>query len=124
MITKLIIVAVGGSAGSVLRYLVFLLFDRYHATTFPWATLAVNLIGSLMIGFLWGLFDRVHISPGIRLLLFIGLLGGFTTFSTFAFDIFSLYRDGDYKMMITYLLSSNILSIGFAFLGYGVSRMF
>ncbi len=124
MITKLIIVAAGGSLGTVLRYLVFILFEKQHVSLFPWATLTVNIVGSLLIGFLWGMFDRIYISPGMRMLIFIGLLGGFTTFSTFAFDIFSLLRDGEYKLMIAYFLASNVLGIGGAMFGYYLTRIF
>ena len=124
MITKLLIVAAGGSVGSVLRYLVYLFFDRQYVSSFPWATLTVNVLGSLLIGFLWGFFDRIHVSSGIRLMIFIGLLGGFTTFSTFAFDIFSLFKAGEFKAMTTYLLISNILSLGGVFFGYAVTRLF
>ncbi len=124
MITKLLIVAAGGSLGSVLRYLVYVFFDKQYVSSFPWATLTVNIIGSLLIGFLWGFFDRYYISTGMRLLIFIGLLGGFTTFSTFAFDIFSLFRDGEFKLLAAYLLASNILSIGTVFIGYALTRLF
>ena len=124
MITKLLIVAAGGSLGSVMRYLVFVLFERQYPSSFPWATLTVNIVGSLLIGFLWGYFDRIHISSGMRLMIFIGLLGGFTTFSTFAFDIFSLFRDGEFKLMTIYFLSSNLLTIGAAFFGYAITRLF
>lgn len=124
MITKLLMVAVGGGIGSVLRYLVYILLEKEHVSVFPWATLTVNIVGSFIIGLLWGLFDKIHISPGMRMLIFIGLLGGFTTFSTFAFDLFNLMRDGEYKLMATYFLASNIFSFGGVGLGYYLSRSF
>jgi CrcB protein len=118
MIAKLIAVTLGGGIGTLMRYLIFFYFERFHKSIFPWPTLLVNLTGALLIGFLWGYFDRVYVSPGIRMFIFIGILGSFTTFSTFAFDILSLVNDGHYKNMVVYLLASNILGIGLAFLGF------
>lgn len=118
MITKLFAVAFGGGLGALLRYLIFFYFERAHKSVFPWPTLIVNLAGALLIGFLWGYFDKVYVSPGIRMFIFIGILGSFTTFSTFAFDILSMIHDGHFKNMIVYLLASNILGVGLAFLGY------
>jgi len=118
MIYKLLAIALGGASGAVFRYLVYYYFDRLHQSDFPWATFIVNISGSFLIGFLWGLFDRYYISPGLRMFIFIGLLGSFTTFSTFAFDVLSLTKDGEFRLMIAYLLSSNILGIGMAFAGF------
>jgi len=118
MIYKLLAVAFGGSVGAVSRYLVYLLVDKVYNGVFPWATLLVNLTGAFLIGFLWGAFDRFYISPGMRTFIFIGILGSFTTFSTFAFDILSMTKDGEIKLMLFYLLASNMLGIGFAFAGF------
>ncbi len=118
MIYKLLAIALGGATGAVLRYLIYHYFDRFHQSDFPWATFIVNLGGSFLIGFLWGLFDRYYISPGLRMFIFIGILGSFTTFSTFAFDILSLTKDGEIKLMLAYLLSTNVLGIGLAFVGF------
>lgn len=118
MITKLIAVAFGGGIGALMRYLIFFYFERFHKSIFPWPTLIVNLVGALLIGFLWGYFDRVYVSPGFRMFIFIGILGSFTTFSTFAFDILSMVNDGHFKNLVVYLLASNILGIGLAFFGF------
>ena len=118
MIYKILAVAIGGSLGAVGRYLIYLLVDRVYNGVFPWATLLVNLTGAFLIGFLWSAFDRFYISPGMRTFIFIGILGSFTTFSTFAFDILSMTKDGEMKQMLFYLFASNILGIGFAFAGF------
>lgn len=123
MIYKLLAVALGGAMGATFRYLAYHYFDRFHQSDFPWATLIVNLSGSFLIGFLWGLFDRYYISPGLRMFIFIGVLGSFTTFSTFAFEIFTLTKDGEIKLMLAYLLSSNILGISLAFTGFYFWRL-
>jgi len=123
MIQKILAVALGGSIGAVLRYLIFLIYYRTHNQAFPWATLVINLIGSFLIGLLWGMFDRFYVSPGIRLFLFVGILGSFTTFSTCAFDVFNLGRDGSIKYMILYISATNILGIALAFGGYYLSKV-
>lgn len=124
MILKLLAVAGGGGVGAMLRYLVYYYFEKQHTSLFPWATMLVNILGSFLIGFLWGYFDKIYITSGIRLMIFIGLLGSFTTYSTFAFDIFNLYREGEFKLLIAYLLGTNLLAIGFVFGGYHVTRLF
>jgi len=122
MIGKIAAVALGGSLGAVLRYLVYFIFEKNHDHSFPWATLTVNLIGSLLIGFLWGWFDRLYISPGLRLFIFVGLLGSFTTFSTFAFDVFSLSRNNFFAPAFLYILATNVIGITLAFGGYYLSK--
>lgn len=123
MIYKIMAVAFGGSIGAVARYMVFLLVGRYYTGVFPWASLLVNLSGAFLIGFLWGLFDGLYVSPAIRTLLIIGILGSFTTFSTFTFDLLNLYRDGEIKMFVTYLLSSNLLGMALVFVGYYIFKL-
>ena len=118
MIYKIMAIALGGSIGAVGRYLIYLFVDRVYNGMFPWATLLVNLLGAFLIGFLWGLFDKFYVSPAMRTFIFIGILGSFTTFSTFAFDILSMTKDGEIKQMFFYLFASNILGIGFAFAGF------
>jgi CrcB protein len=124
MILKILAVAAGGSVGASMRYLVYYFFEKNHTSVFPWATLLVNLLGSLLIGFLWGYFDRYFITTGMRLLIFVGLLGSFTTYSTFAFDVLSMFKDGEIRLMLVYLLGSNILGIGLAFVGFYLTRLF
>ncbi len=122
MIIKLLAVAFGGSIGAVLRFLIYELIETRFHSDFPWATLTVNLVGSLVIGFLWGYFGRIYVSPGMRLLIFVGILGSFTTFSTFAFDNFSLIKNGDYIYMVSYFLVTNLFGISLAIGGYLLSK--
>lgn len=122
MFVKLLAVAFGGSIGAVLRFLIYELIESKHRSNFPWATLTVNLIGSLVIGFLWGYFSKSYISPGLRLLVFVGILGSFTTFSTFAFDNFSLIKNGEFTLMTFYILATNVFGILLSFAGYTLSK--
>jgi CrcB protein len=86
--TSLLLVALGGAAGSVLRHLVSLLAAAQLGAGFPWGTLAVNIVGSGLIGAAAGL----GVQGEARLLLVTGLLGGFTTFSAFSLETAALYE--------------------------------
>jgi CrcB protein len=87
----------GGSIGAVCRHGIFLFVQRITGPLFPGGTLAVNLLGSFLIGFLWCLFDESHWSHEWRLFVFTGLLGSFTTFSTFTRETFQLFKVGEWK---------------------------
>lgn len=115
---------VGGGLGTVLRYWLSMLADRAAGGVLPAGTLAVNLGGSLFIGCLWGLFERGTLTPNARLFLMTGVLGGFTTFSTFTLENFSLLRDGELKLAAANILVSNVAGIFLVFAGFrGVNLM-
>ena len=116
-------IAVGGAAGAVLRYLVSGWAYTLLGQGFPWGTLVVNLIGSFLIGFLWQLFEYVPISPNMRSLIFIGGLGAFTTFSTFAFESLNLFRDGDIRLGVLNILAADVFGILLGLLGVILGRM-
>ena len=119
---KIILLAAGGAIGTLLRYSLSGLTYRFFDSIFPWGTLLVNLAGSFVIGLLWGLFDIENISSNLRNFIFIGILGGFTTFSTFALENFSLFRDGEIKLALSNIMASNILGIILVFAGYLLSK--
>lgn len=93
---KALIVGVGGFVGSIARYaLAGSMLRMASATSFPWGTLTVNIVGCALIGFLGGVAEvRNVFRPELRLLIFIGVLGGFTTFSSFAYETLALARAG------------------------------
>ena len=95
MIYKILFVGAGGFIGSVLRYVLSGLVNRLEmAGSFPLGTLVVNVAGCLVIGFLYGVAEsRDMIGANMRLFALVGLLGGFTTFSTFGYESYSLARD-------------------------------
>ncbi|OGU58026.1 MAG: chromosome condensation protein CrcB [Ignavibacteria bacterium GWF2_33_9] len=115
---KLLFIMLGGALGSAARYYVSDFVQNKFQLIFPFGTLAVNVIGSFIIGFMWGLFDQTMLSTNMRFLIFTGILGGFTTFSTFAIETFTLLQDGEYKFAILSFLGNNVLGILFAFLGF------
>jgi fluoride exporter len=89
-------IAVGGALGSIARYLLAGAVHRVASPYFPWGTFVVNVSGCLVFGLLFGLSEqRGALGPAMRAFLFIGLLGGFTTFSSFTFETFQLLRDGE-----------------------------
>ena len=106
-LTAVLLVATGGAAGSVLRYLVSVLAIGAFGTGFPWGTLAVNVIGSAAIGLLGGL----GVEGGLRLLLVTGLLGGFTTFSAFSLETGLLWQR-HWSLAVLYVAAS--LALGLA----------
>ncbi len=114
--------ALGGAIGSIFRYAVSGLDFKFSNGIFPTGTLIVNLAGSLIIGFLWGLFERFEFSPLLRVFLFVGILGGFTTFSSFSLENLNLLRDGEVKTAVIYILITNIAGLGLAFGGYFAAR--
>ena len=108
-------VFLGGGTGSVLRYLVGMWIS---ATAFPWATLAVNAVGSLAIGLFGGWAARFGWSEALRLSLMTGLCGGFTTFSTFSKESLALIESGRYGLFALYVVGSVALGIIAATLGF------
>ncbi|MDD5020198.1 MAG: fluoride efflux transporter CrcB [Candidatus Omnitrophica bacterium] len=120
---KLILIALGGALGAVARYIVSGLDYKYSYGIFPISTFVVNLTGSLLIGLLWGLSEVVAVSSNTRMFIFIGVLGGFTTFSTYALENFNLWRDGEHAIALVNIFLSNILGIAMVFAGYWAARM-
>lgn len=107
MIRNILLVAIGGAIGSVCRYLL----SGINVASWPWGTFAVNILGSLFIGLLVGLVSKGIVSPEIKLLLVTGFCGGFTTFSTFANESYSMMKAGDVLMTALYVGASVIIGI-------------
>ena len=120
----LLSIAAGGALGAMLRYGVSGLIEKLHPGPIPWGTIGVNVIGSFFIGLLWELFGYVDLSPEMRGFLRIGLLGAFTTFSSYALETALLGRAGDWKMASVNVLASNLLCIAAVFVGFAVARWF
>jgi len=122
MFVRLLFVAFGGAIGAVFRYGVSGFSHRILGTAFPWGTLAVNLIGSFIIGFLWGIRERTILSTDFKSFIFIGVLGSFTTFSSFSLETINLFRNGEIKFALINILATNLFGITLAILGFLLSQ--
>jgi fluoride exporter len=111
---KFFVIGLGGSLGAILRYLLSGAVQNWSkSVSFPYGTLAVNLLGCLLIGFLSGLTEtRAIFSPEARLFIFIGLLGGFTTFSTFGNETFNLILSRESLLVFLNLTLHIVLGLG------------
>lgn len=115
-------VALGGAVGAVARWGVSQLALRFLGPSFPWGTLAVNVIGSFLLGVIAIVGDRAELSPGVRALLATGLMGAFTTFSTFSVETIRFVERGEWVMAGANVAGNGILSLVAAGLGLAVAR--
>ena len=122
--SKLIYLALGGALGTVLRYSISVWFGASGSTEFPVATFIANMVGCLAIGIVMGLFIDLELTHPLRLFFVIGLLGGFTTFSAFAFEGYSLIQANQIKTAAIYILSSNLLGVLLVVVGYQLIKLF
>ncbi len=117
--TGFLLVALGGGIGSTLRFGVNFLAPRFLGQGFPWATLVVNVIGCLAMGYLTALLrEKFAEDENLQLFLTTGLLGGFTTFSAFSLDFFNLMQRGEMPTALVYAISSVVISMLALMLGY------
>lgn len=124
MIRSLIIIGIGGFFGSIGRYLFAHFIYRWFEPTFPISTLIVNILGSFLIGVVYSLCERgALLSAEWRLFLAVGLLGGFTTFSTFTFEMVVMLRDGQFMNVVSYAIMSVFASLTACFLGIFIVRL-
>lgn len=120
---KIAYILVGGAIGTYLRYAVSGYSYKLFDWIFPIGTLVVNLLGSFVIGLLWGVFESGNMSPNIRVFLFIGILGGFTTFSSYMLETLNLYRDGEVRLAVINLLANNIFGLIMVIGGFFLSKL-
>lgn len=116
-------VAIGGAVGSVLRYAMTLAVIRLHPQPFPLGTMLVNILGSLLIGVLMAKYAAGGLSENARLLLVTGVLGGFTTFSAFSWDVLELFQRGHMVQAVLYVAGSVLLSLGACAVGYYLANI-
>lgn len=117
-------VAVGGAVGSVARYGTMIWVGRLLGAGFPYGTLAVNVLGGFVMGVLIELMALVWSpSESMRAFLTVGILGGYTTFSTFSLDVWLLLEKGLYGPAILYIVASVVLSVAALVAGLTLMRM-
>ena len=122
---QLLAIATGGALGALMRFWVSSGVHGIAGRSFPYGTLTVNVLGSLLIGILYVAFnERLDISPHWRALLLVGVLGAFTTFSTFSMETLELLEKGEVIKATVNVLLNVVLCIGAAWLGVLLTRFF
>jgi len=120
---QLLAVAAGGAAGAVLRWLMAGAIQRFTGGAFPWGTFAVNALGSFLLGFLFvWLIERSTASELVRLALTVGMLGAFTTFSTFSLESIRLLQEGALGMAATNVFGQVVVCLVLTWLGIQLAR--
>ena len=122
---NILLAGIGGMVGTILRYLlnswIYRLLD-YPA--FPLGVLVINIIGCLVIGVLGGMAEtRAAFTPELKIFVFIGILGGFTTFSSFGYDTFGLLRDGQFFYAMLNVMIQVFVGLGAVWAGYNIARL-
>jgi len=115
-------IGIGSCIGGVCRYLLSQFIQNKFLSTFPFGTLGVNIIGCFLIGIVFGLSERGNFTIEWRLFLATGLLGGFTTFSSFSNETVSLLRDGQLWYAFTYIACSVVICLLATFTGISLVK--
>ncbi len=121
---ELIAVGCGGFIGAVFRYLVTGWVQAFTRTSFPYGTLTANCIGSFVLGFIAGLSVKTVMAPNLRLFLTIGMLGAFTTFSTFSYETMMLLRSESFGPAFLNISVSLFLGLLLVYGGYLAGQVF
>ena len=119
----LVLVAAGGAIGSVARYLFSTAVLRATGSLFPAGTFAVNVAGCFVFGLIAGAAEqRIQFAPELRVFLLVGILGGFTTFSSYAFESFALIRDGQFAWATVNLVGQVVAGLLGMWAGYVITN--
>jgi len=120
---QMMAIAAGGALGAVMRWYIAGFIQRLSGGAFPWGTLAVNVIGSFLLGFLFvWMLERVTVSELLRLAVTVGFLGAFTTFSTFSVETARLLQEGAFTMALGNVLAQVLICVTLAWLGMQLAR--
>ncbi|MFA5574576.1 MAG: fluoride efflux transporter CrcB [Brumimicrobium sp.] len=123
MLKQILLVGLGGGLGSVLRYLTSIITEKYNTNLFPLATFTANILGCLLIGLLIGVIGQnVQENQNLKLLLITGFCGGYTTFSAFSSENFSLLQNHNYWIAIIYIGASVIVGVFAVWLGFVIAK--
>jgi CrcB protein len=118
-VLRILLIALGGGFGSVMRYWLGGWTQRLAGISFPAGTLVVNVLGCLLIGFLSALFlGRVVIRDDFRFAIMVGVLGGFTTFSSYSWETIALVNGGQAGLALLNVVATNVLGLAAAWLAY------
>ena len=123
MIFKLAMLALAGALGTLSRYALSGAVQKITGTGFPYGTLVVNLTGCFAVGILWSLFEsRFTVSSEMRLIILVGFMGAFTTFSTLILESSHLFKDAQLAMALGNIIAQNVIGILFLFIGMALGR--
>ncbi len=123
MIRMMLLAGCGGFVGTALRFLTGKICAQFHVGGFPLGTFVVNIVGSLLIGILFGLAEQKGVlSPSASAVLITGFCGGFTTFSTFADDMFLLLQKGQFWLFVSYMVLSLVVGVLLVWAGRALVR--
>ena len=121
----MLVIGLGGFFGAISRYFVAVKMSTWLGPSFPYGTLTVNAVGSLMLGFLTRFFlDHLIINDLLRIGLLVGFLGAFTTFSTFSYESVTLIQEGNMLKAAANILSNGIICISLCLLGLQLAKSF
>ncbi len=124
MLPKILYLAVAGAAGTLARYWLGGLVQRNITTDFPFGTAAVNIIGCLVFGLLWAFMEsRLSISGQMRMVIFVGFFGAFTTFSSFAFETAQMLDESQWLWASANILLQNVLGLVSIIIGLTIGRL-
>lgn len=124
MIQKILLLMLAGAFGTLLRYFLSVYVQKLAGSEFPFGTMAVNLIGCFAIGILYALFEgKITMNEEMRLILFVGFMGAFTTFSTFIFESNVLLKNSQYMMAFGNILIQNLVGIAAVYGGLQLGKL-
>jgi CrcB protein len=115
---RVLLIILGGGIGSALRYLCTTVVHQLYGAIFPAGTLVVNVLGSFAIGLLWVYSDRFTFSRDLRVFIFVGILGGFTTFSSYSIETLNLLQDRQITLAAANVIGTNVLCLLACYAGF------
>ena len=121
---RIVWLAAAGGVGTLARYGLSGAVQRVHQSTYPWGTLVVNALGCFLFGVVWTLAEeRLVISGETRFVLLVGFMGGFTTFSSYAYETGAMLRDAEWLLAAANVLAHNLIGLALFFAGLALGRV-